>query len=109
MELTAVTSALLGNETRRTRTDVTAMALSMAPVVFLVAIAADIGATRLAQAPGVPLLVAVTLVWTFMGVLFIRESVSPLARTIALLVFTAPATVAAVIGPLLALAGMPPA
>ena len=105
MQTATIATALLGAESRRTRSDVMAAALSVAPVVLLVAVGLTYGVTKLAAAPGLPLLVAVTLVWTAMGALVVRESGSTVARTIALAVFTAPATVAAVVGPLLALVG----
>jgi hypothetical protein len=50
--------------------------------------------------PSLAFLVAVVGTWTLAGLLVMRVARSPVAQSIALLVFTIPATVAAVVWPL---------
>lgn len=85
-----------------------AEALSLSPLGALVAVAAelklgpdavaDLG-PRLFGTPLQAALISVALVWMTIGVFVIRRGRSPLSQSVALMVFTIPATVAAVVGP----------
>ena len=85
-----------------------AVALSLAPLGLLLMIAADSEITPLIGISGMIVVVATTIAWTVMGTMVILETSSVLARSIALLVFTIPATVIAVLGPWVVLATLRP-
>jgi hypothetical protein len=87
------------------RVHVLAQVLSLSPVIVLVAEAAD---GELARVPASAALFAGTLLWMLIGTFFIRRTGSPVAQSLALLVFTIPATIIAVVGTWLALAAVPP-
>ena len=87
------------------RAHLLAQALSLSPAIVLVAEAAD---GELARVPAGPALFAGTLLWMLIGTFLIRRTGSPVAQSLALLVFTIPATVIAVVGTWLALAAVPP-
>jgi hypothetical protein len=88
---------------RPSRIDFLAVLLSLAPLGMLLAVAADPEVTRLVGISALGWVIGFTLAWTFLGVVAVARSHSPLARAIALLVFTIPAAVAAVVGPWLPL------
>jgi len=88
------------------RAQLVAQLLALVPLAMLVAVAVDGGLEQLST--GQAWLVGWTLGWMTLGALMIRRSQSPLAQSIALLVFTIPATITAVVVPWLALAVAPP-
>jgi hypothetical protein len=84
-----------------------ALSLMPLPVLAAVAVGPEPVRTALLQsdpdAMGLPFLVvivAVTLTWTLAGVLVRRHAVTVVWQTITLLLFTVPATMAAVVWPL---------
>ena len=94
----------------RGRAHLVAQLLSLSPFWILLAVAADPQAQLLAALQSPPqvlgiaadaLLGAVALGWMAIGALIIRFARSPLAESLALLVFTIPATIAAVLVPAL--------
>ena len=87
------------------RAHVLAQALSLSPVIVLVAEAVD---GELATVPAGAALIAGTMLWMLIGTFIIRRTGSPVAQSLALLVFTIPATVIAVVGTWLALAAVSP-
>ena len=87
------------------RTRLVAEVLALSPLAILFAIALD---GTLAELPGSSALVAVTSIWTLVGVFVITQTRSPLTQSVALLGFAIPATVTAVVGTWLALASVPP-
>lgn len=96
--------------TRRGRAHLVAQLLSLSPFWILLAVAADPQAQLLAPPQATPLLLgiaadalfgAVTLAWMAVGTLIIRFARSPLAESLALLAFTIPATITAVLVPAL--------
>ena len=86
------------------RTRLLAQSLSLSPLAVLgaEALQGDLAATP------APELLAGTLLWMVVGTFLIRRTGSPLAQSLALLVFTIPATVMAVVTGWLALAAAPP-
>ena len=103
MQTPAMATAPAHARPRATRGDVLAILLSLAPIGLLLAVASDADVTRLVGMTALGYVIGFTLAWTFLGVLAVAQTRSPLARSIALLVFTIPATVAAVVGPWLPL------
>jgi len=89
------------------RTQQIAQLLSLVPLAMLAGVAADGDLARLSA--GQAWLLGWTVAWMTLGSLMIRRSQSPLTQSIALLVFTIPATIAAVVVPWLALAVAPAA
>ena len=98
----------------RSRTHVVAQLLSLSPLPVLAAVAlgpSDVRRVLLQPGPellGLPSLVflaAVVGVWTLAGLLVMRRARSPVGQTVTLLVFTIPATVAAVVWPLVLVGG----
>ncbi|HEX3265973.1 MAG TPA: hypothetical protein VHR16_09930 [Candidatus Limnocylindrales bacterium] len=82
--------------------DVLAMLLALAPIAVLVAVASDPDVTRLVGMSALGFVIGITVAWSVLGVVAVARTRSPLGRAIALLVFTIPATVGAVVGPWLA-------
>ena len=85
---------------RPSRSHAIAQLLSLAPFWILLAVAAD-PQIRLLGFQADALLSTVTLIWMAVGTLIIRFGRSPLAEAIGLLLFTIPATTAAVLAPAL--------
>jgi hypothetical protein len=101
---------------RRGRAHVVAQLLSLAPFLILLAVAADPHARLLAPLEPKPMLLgipadallgALTLAWMAVGALLIRAARSPLVESLALLVFTVPATILAVLAPAVLVALVP--
>ena len=98
----------LGNPSRA---HLIAQLLSLAPLGVLLAVAASpqaalMPATDVPELLGVPvqsLLSGLAVLWALGGTLLIRYAVSPLRQSLALLAFTIPATIMAVLGQLLIL------
>ena len=97
-----------GNAMRRGRAHAVAQVLSLAPFWILLAVAADPQARLLSPTQPVPpvfglpadaLFGALTLAWMAAGALLIRVARSPLIESLALLAFTVPATILAVLTP----------
>lgn len=111
---TAVVQAQPAAAVRRSsRTHQVARLLSLSPIAVLVAVLVDPNGSGSALARPVPelfglpahvLLTGLVLGWTLVGGLIVWRTRSPLAQSLALLVFTIPATVAAVLGPWVLLA-----
>ena len=90
------------------RAHVVAQLLSLAPFWILLAVAADPHTRLLGPLQPTPMLLGLpadallgtlTLGWMAAGALVIRSARSPLAESLALLAFTVPATVLAVLAP----------
>ena len=106
---TAVIAAVReGAASRRSRAHAVAQLLSIAPFFILLAVAADPQARQLSPLQPMPglvglpadaLLSAATLAWMTVGALVIRFARSPIGESVALLVFTIPATIAAALAP----------
>ena len=106
------TAALVAHRTdagtHRTRTHAVAQLLSIVPFGILLAVAIDPQARHLASSGSIPALAglpanavlgALTLGWMLAGTLLIRYARSPVTESLALLVFTIPATISAVLAP----------
>lgn len=98
--------------TRESRTHVVAQLLSLSPLAVLGAAAAfpqtlllpsTDPAPQLLGIPAQAVIGLVTVLWTLTGAVIVRNARSPLTQSLALLVFTIPATIAAVIAPALLL------
>jgi hypothetical protein len=109
-------ASMVGPSARRGRAHAVAQVLSLAPLVILVAVAADPQARLLSPLQPMPallglpadaLLGALTLAWAGAGALLVRLARSPLVESLALLTFTVPATVLAVLAPALLMALVP--
>jgi hypothetical protein len=108
MPTAALASQRAGAATRRTRAHAVAQLLSIVPFGILLAVTIDPQARRLAPLESTPSLLglpadvalgAVVLVWMLIGTLIIRFARSPLTEALALLIFTIPATIGAVLAP----------
>jgi hypothetical protein len=97
------------------RAQLVAQALSLSPLMMLAAVALAPDQVRrallqpepgLLGLPVLALILATIVVWTLAGLLVVRHVRSPLAQALALVLFTIPATVAAVVWPLV-LVGVP--
>ena len=102
MRTPAVSTSRLRSRTRVHAWDMLAMLLALAPIGLLLAVASDPDVTRLVGMSALGFVIGVTVAWAVLGVVAVARTRSPLARSIALLVFTIPATMGAVIGPWLA-------
>ena len=105
---TAALASQRSGATRQTRTHAVAQLLSIVPFGILLAVALDPQAQHLVATQSVPelaglpanaVLGALTLGWMLAGTLLIRYAKSPVIEALALLVFTIPATIAAVLAP----------
>ena len=85
---------------RPSRSHAVAQLLSLAPFWILLAVASD-PQTRLLGVQADALLSAVTLIWMAVGTLIVRFGRSPVTEALGLLLFTIPATTAAVLAPAL--------
>lgn len=99
-----------GATARRGRAHAVAQVLSVTPFLIVLAVAADPQARLLGPLEATPtllgipadaLLGALALLWMAVGSLLVRFARSPLVESLALLAFTVPATVLAVLAPAL--------
>ncbi len=98
--------------TRRSRTHAIAQLLTLAPLAVLVTAAAFPQAPAVPSTQPLPQLLgapaelvvgSLALLWMFAGTLVVRYATSPLMQSLALAVFTIPATIGAALAPVLLL------
>ena len=99
MRTPAVATPRRTKQPRVRPSDLMALGLALAPIPVLVAVASDPAVTRLVGMSALGFVIGVTVAWAALGVIAVARTRSPLLRAVALLVFTIPATVGAVVGP----------